>query len=182
MKIGIIIGSIRDGRKGGDVANWVHELASQRGDAEYEIIDLRQFDVPPLTAEVLPAMANRQYDDDRVTRWSQAIDACDGYVFVTPEYNHGVPGAFKNAVDSLGPEFVGKAVGFVSYGADAGVRAVEQWRGVIANFQMVDVRGQVSLGTFTEFGDNGLQPLDRRPGELATLLDQLTDLTGRLRG
>ena len=182
MKIGIIIGSIRDGRKGGDVANWVHELASQRGDAEYEIIDLRQFDVPPLTAEVLPAMADRQYDDDRVTRWSQAIDACDGYVFVTPEYNHGVPGAFKNAIDSLGPELIGKTVGFVSYGADNGVRAVEQWRGVIANFQMVDVRGQVSLGLFTDFGADGLQPQDRRPAELATLLDQLTDLTGRLRG
>ena len=60
-----------------------------------------------------------------------------GFVSDTPEYNHGVPGAFKNAVDSLGPEWVGKAVGFVSYGADGGVRCVEHWRAIVASFQMV---------------------------------------------
>ena len=180
MKIGIIIGSIRDGRKGGDVANWVHELASQRGDAEYEIIDLRQFDVPPLTAEVLPAMADRQYDDDRVTRWSQAIDACDGYVFVTPEYNHGVPGALKNAVDTLASEWTGKTVAFVSYGADGGVRATEQWRQILANFNMYDIRTAVAMNIFTEFSEDGqFRPLDRRAGEIDKLLTDLVATTRR---
>ena len=167
MKIGIIIGSIREGRKAEAVARWVLEGAQARGDADYELIDLKAFDVPLLTSAAVPGAAKRQYDDERVTRWSQAIDACDGFVFVTPEYNHSVPGAFKNAFDSLGGEWIGKAVGFVSYGADGGVRAVEHWRTSVANFQMVGVRAQVALGLFTDFGDDGLAPLDRRPAELA---------------
>ncbi len=181
MKIGIIIGSIRQGRVGEGVAHWVQAQAADR-DADYELIDLKSFDVPLLTAQTLPGMANRQYESEQVTRWSQAIDGCDGYVFVTPEYNHGVPGAFKNAVDSLGPEWMGKAVGLVSYGADSGVRSVEQWRQIVANFQMVDVRQQVSMSLFAEFDKGQFAPEPRRAKELATLFDQLEAMTGKLRG
>ena len=177
MKIGIIVGSIREACNGDTVGQWVAAAAKRRSDAQFELLDLKSFEVPLLTAATLPAMANKQYDSPSVTRWSQAVDACDGFVFVTAEYNHGVPGAFKNAVDSLGPEWTGKTVAFVSYGADGGVRAVEQWRQIIVNFQMLDVRAQVSLSLFTEFGPDGLTPLDRRDGELTTLLDQLIALT-----
>lgn len=180
MTIGIIIGSIRNGRAGAAVAEWVAEQLTRRDATQFEVIDLKDFDVPLLTAPVPPAAANRQYDSENVRRWSRAIDACDSFVFVTPEYNHGVPGAFKNAVDSLGPEWTGKAVGFVAYGADGGVRAVEQWRQIVANFQMFDVRAQVSLSLFQEFGDDGFTPQERRAGELDTLLDQLISLTARL--
>ena len=180
MTIGIIIGSIREGRAGAAVAQWVAERAARRDATQFAVIDLKEFDVPLLTAPVPPAAANRQYDSENVRRWSQAIDACEGFVFVTPEYNHGVPGALKNAVDSLGPEWSGKAVGFVSYGADGGVRAVEQWRQIVANFQMFDVRAQVALSLFQEFGDDGFTPQERRAGELDTLLDQLISLTARL--
>lgn len=179
MKIGIIVGSVRSVRKGEDVAQWVLQAAAGRSDADFEIIDLRSFDVPVLTAATLPAVANRQYDSPQVTAWGRAVDACDGFVFVTPEYNHGVPGAFKNAVDSLGPEWVGKTVAFVSYGADGGVRAVEHWRAVVANFYMVDVRGHVALSVFTDFGEAGFAPLDRRAGEVAAMLDQLVAETAR---
>lgn len=180
MTIGIIIGSIREGRAGAAVAEWVSAQAARRDATEFDIIDLKEFDVPLLTAPVPPGAANRQYDSENVRRWSRAIDACEGFVFVTPEYNHGVPGALKNAVDSLGPEWSGKAVGFVSYGADGGVRAVEQWRQILANFQMFDVRAQVALSLFQEFGDDGFTPQERRAGELDTLLDQLISLTARL--
>ena len=118
MKIGVVLGSIRDTRKGELVAQWVLDQSSARDDAEFELIDLASFDVPLLTSATLPAQANRSYDNEQVTAWSKAIDACDAYVFVTPEYNHGVPGGFKNAVDSLGPEWQSKPVGLVSYGAD----------------------------------------------------------------
>lgn len=181
MKIGIIVGSVREERKGDDVGRWVLETARQRDDAAYELIDLRDFDVPLLTTGTLPMQANREYESEEVTRWSRAVDACDGYVFVTAEYNHGLPGAFKNAVDSLGPEWVGKTVAFVSYGADGGVRSVEHWRPVLANFQMLDVRQQVALSTFDDFEESGaFTPAERREGELKVLLDQLTTLTGRL--
>lgn len=182
MTIGIIIGSVRDGqRKGELVAAWVAEQAAGRA-VDYQLIDLKSFDVPVFTGETLPMMAGKSYGSTQVQAWSAAVDACDAFVFVTPEYNHGVPGGFKNAVDSLGPEWVAKAVGFVSYGADGGVRAVEQWRQVIANFQMVDVRQQVALGMFTDFGPDGLALQERRDGELGALFDQVEQLSAKLRG
>lgn len=180
MKLGIIIGSIRDGRKGATVARWVADNAAGIEGADFEVIDLKSYDVPLLTSATVPAAADRDYDSPQVTAWSRAIDACDGFVFVTPEYNHGVPGAFKNAVDVLGPEWTGKTVGFVSYGADGGVRAVEQWRQILVNFQMIDVRSAVALSVFTEFGEDGLQLQDRRSEEIKGLLEQLVELTRRV--
>lgn len=181
-RIGIVVGSVREVRRADVVARWVHEVGSTRGDAAYELLDLRSFDVPLLTAATSPMRAGRRYDSPHVTAWGEAVDACDGFVFVTPEYNHGVPGAFKNAVDSLGPEWVGKTVGFVSYGADGGVRCVEQWRAIVANFQMVDVRQQVALSAFHDFDEAGRLTLqDRRAAELEMLLDQLVTLTAKVR-
>lgn len=178
-RIGIVIGSIRRGRKGAAVGAWVERVAAAREDARFSVLDVASYDLPLLTEETLPAAADRQYESERVRRWSRAVDSCDAYVFVTPEYNHGVPGAFKNAVDCLAPEWTGKPVGFVSYGSESGVRAVEQWRQIVANFEMVDVRAQVSMSTFAEFGDGGaFTPAERREGELGRLLDQLL---GRVR-
>lgn len=180
VKIGIVIGSIREGRKGELVAKWVEQAFTAREGVEAEILDLKDFQVPLLTSATVPAAANRNYDSPEVTRWSQAVDSCDGFVFVTPEYNHGVPGPFKNAIDSIGPEWTGKTVAFVAYGADGGVRAVEHWRQIVVNFQMVDVRAQVSLSLFADFDQQGFAPQARRDGEIATLVDQLVDLTNRL--
>lgn len=179
MKIGIIVGSVRRERAADAVVGWVREQADRRDDAEFEVIDLREFDLPVFDSPTLPAMAEKQYESPAVTRWSRAVDGCDGFVFITPEYNHGVPGGFKNAFDSLGPEWQDKTVGFVSYGAEGGVRSVEQWRQIVANFSMHDVRQQVSLSLFGEFGDDGLQLADRRTEELGTLFDQLVAATAR---
>nr|NLD40228.1 NAD(P)H-dependent oxidoreductase [Actinomycetales bacterium] len=210
MKIGIILGSIRNGRRTESVAHWVYQAAQKRvadarnGDGDgaadrasvvvdtsggegdsladvvsYELLDLAAFDVPLLTSSTVPGSAKRQYEDERVTAWSRAIDACEGFIFVTPEYNHGVPGALKNAVDSLGPEWFGKAVAFVSHGADGGVRAVENWRVILANMSMVDVRNVVSLGQFADWSDGGFTPLERRAKELKTVFQDLEAATRR---
>ncbi|TWS26411.1 NAD(P)H-dependent oxidoreductase [Tsukamurella sputi] len=180
MKIGIILGSIRDGRKSEQVGTWVAEATQAREGVEVTVLDLKEFDVPLLTSATVPGAANRQYDNAAVTAWGQAVDAQDGFIFVTPEYNHSIPGAFKNAFDSIGPEWAGKTVGFVAYGADGGVRAVEHWRQITANFSMVDARAQVSLGLFTDFdGEGAFTPLERRAGELSGLLDELTAATAR---
>lgn len=182
MKIGIIIGSVRESRAGEAVGQWVLDAAKKREGADYELVDLRSFNVPLLTSATVPMAANGQYDSAEVQAWSAAIDSYDGFVFVTAEYNHGIPGAFKNAIDSLGMEWFGKTVAFVSYGADSGVRAVEQWRAVLANFDMVDIRPQVSLSLFTDFAEDGLAPLDRRPQELDGMLDKLESITRTVRG
>lgn len=178
MKIGIVIGSIREGRLGENVGRWVESALAERPDVEAEVIDLKSFDVPLFTSSTVPMAAQREYESPNVRAWGAAIDKCDAFVFVTAEYNHSVPGGFKNAVDSLGPEWVDKAVGFVSYGADNGVRAVEHWRQIVANFHMIAVRGQVSLSLFTEFDQSGELALeDRRAGELAAMIDQIVDKT-----
>ena len=185
MKIAVIVGSTRPGRKGSTVGRWVHDHALQRDDApwkvEFDLLALEDFDLPLLEEPTVPAAADREYETPQTRRWSETIEGYDGFVFVTPEYNHGVPAALKNAVDVLGPEWAHKAVAFVSYGADGGVRAVEQWRTILANVMMSDVRAQVSLLVFEDWHEGDFRPLDRREGELDTVLDQLVEMTEAVR-
>jgi NAD(P)H-dependent FMN reductase len=185
MRIAIIVGSTRPGRKGSFVGRWVHEQALQREDVSWKVgvdlVELEDFDLPLLQEPTVPAAADREYETPQTQRWSETVDQYDGFVFVTPEYNHGVPAALKNAVDVLGPEWAHKAVAFVSYGANGGVRAVEQWRAILANLMVADVRAQVALMVFDDWKDGDFRPLPRREEELATMLDQLVEMTEAVR-
>ncbi len=178
MKIGIVLGSTRPGRLGTGVAEWVAKHAIGRESADYEILDVAEFDLDLLGEPVVPGAANRQYENPKTSRWSEVVDGVDGFVFVTPEYNHSVPAAMKNAFDVLGPEWQKKSIGFVAYGADGGVRAVEHWRSITANMSMPAARNQVSLSLFTDFGERGFVPLERREAELSSLLDEVEQLAG----
>src|SRR5438094_4954128 len=149
LRIAIIIGSTRPGRKAEAVAKWVYEIAQKRTDAEFEIVDIKDFDLPLLDEPVSPIMG--QYTHQHTKIWSAKIASFDAYVFVTPEYNHGTSGALKNAIDFLYHEWVNKAAGFVSYGGAAGARAAEQLRLVLAEVQIATVRNQVLLSLFTDF-------------------------------
>lgn len=111
------------GRHGRAVADGVFDLAAQRKDAKFEVVDLAGVDLPHLD-EQLPASAG-QYAGVHTRRWAATIDRFDGFLFVTPEYNHSVPGVLKDAIDFLYAEWNDKAAGFVSYGVQQGVRAVE---------------------------------------------------------
>lgn len=173
--IGVFLGSVRTGRIGEHIGAWVMDAAAER-DADYRLLDLADFDVPHLIAEVVPGAANKQYDDPAVTAWSKAVDACDGFVFVTPEYNHSIPGTMKNAFDSLFGEWAGKPVVFVGYGADGGVRAVEHWRQIVANLSMTDIRNQVALNIFGEDVDDGeLAPREHKQAALTRALSDLEE-------
>jgi NAD(P)H-dependent FMN reductase len=99
LKIAIIVGSTRPGRKGEAVAKWAYEIARKRTDAEFALLDLATFNLP-LLDEPLPATSG-SYSHPHTGTWSAAIASFDGYVFVTPEYNHGTSGALKNAIDYL---------------------------------------------------------------------------------
>ncbi|WP_435200471.1 NADPH-dependent FMN reductase [Janibacter sp. GS2] len=185
MKIAIILGSTRPGRFGEQVADWVVEQTQGRDDAEYELVDLKDYDLDLLGEATVPGAANRQYENPRTRRWSAKIDEFDGYVFVTAEYNHGVPAALKNAFDVLYPEWVHKGAALVSYGADGGVRSVEQWRTILANAQMHVVRGQVSFSTMLEVEEGSFTPFERRAKEMRNVFAQVTKLsaaTASLRG
>ena len=172
MRIGIIIGSVREGRIGVDVAEWLGERAAERW-ADYEVIDLKAFDLPVYSGAIIPAMADREYGEERINAWSRAIDGCEGYVFVTPEYNHGVPGALKNAFDCIFPEWWSKAVAFVSYGAASGFRVVEQWRPIVANANMFDIKPQLAFSTILHWRDGVFTPTDRHAVEATALFDGL---------
>ena len=173
MKIGIIVGSTRQNRAGRAVGEWVAARAEVRTEAEYELVDLADFNLPLLSSAVPPAALNKQYAEPEVQAWSQKIDEVDGFIFVTPEYNHSIPAAFKNAVDVIGPEWMKKAVAFVGYGADGGVRSVEQWRISLANFNVYDIRNALAINIFTEFGEDGFKPNERRAGEITDLFETL---------
>ncbi|AMO89012.1 NAD(P)H-dependent oxidoreductase [Corynebacterium simulans] len=175
-KIGIVLGSTRDDRAGEAIANWVGDLAKGRNTGvEYEVIDLKAFNVPIMTTSVIPMAANKSYDDANVQAWSDAIDSCDGYVFVTPEYNHSVPGPFKNAFDSLGAEWVNKSIAFVGYSFSGGIRAVEAWRLAVANFSMKQLRTQVEVNLITDMNEGAFAPADFKIGLVDNMLAELED-------
>jgi NAD(P)H-dependent FMN reductase len=172
IKVGIILGSTRPGRVGEQVAKWVYEQAKQRADAEYELVDIGDYDLPLLDEPVPPSLG--KYEKEHTKRWSAKIASFDAFVFVTAEYNHGIPGALKNAIDFLYKEWNDKAAGFVAYGSTAGARAVEHLRGVMAELQIADVRQQVGFMLSTDFESyKTLQPKPHHAKQLATLLDQV---------
>src|SRR6266404_7567313 len=149
LRIAIIIGSTRPGRKGEAVAKWAYEIAQKRSDAKFELVDIEDFNLPLLDEPMPPIMG--QYTHDHTKKWSAKIASFDGYVFVTPEYNHATSGSLKNAIDFLYREWVNKAAGFVGYGGAAGVRAVESLRLVMGELQVATVKAQVGLSLFTDY-------------------------------
>jgi NAD(P)H-dependent FMN reductase len=171
-RIGIILGSTRPNRNGEQVAKWVFDLASRRDDAEFELIDLRDYPLPHLDEPLPPSLG--QYQNEHTKQWAATIASFDGFVIVTPEYNHGTSGVLKNAIDYLYAEWNNKAVGFVSYGSVGGARAAEHLRLVAGELQMADVRQQVTLSLITEFENYSVfKPGHYNLPALNTLLDQV---------
>ncbi|WBB68423.1 NAD(P)H-dependent oxidoreductase [Micromonospora sp. WMMD812] len=178
-RIGIILGSTRPGRNGEAVARWVHDIATKRVDAEYELVDIKDFNLPHLDEMAPPSLG--QYSQPHTLQWAEKIASYDGYVFVTPEYNHSTSGALKNAIDFLYAEWNNKAAGFVSYGSVGGTRAVEHLRLVMAELQVADVRAQVALSLFTDFENFSVfTPGAHQEGAVNTMLDQLAAWSGAL--
>jgi NAD(P)H-dependent FMN reductase len=180
LNIAIIVGSTRPGRKSEAVAQWVHDIAKRRTDATFELVDLKDFNLP-LLDEPLPAAVG-QYSQPHTKAWAAKIAEFDGFVFVTPEYNHGIPGALKNAIDFLFREWNHKAAGFVSYGVHAnGSRAVEQLRLVLAEVQVAGVRAQVLLSLFSDFENFSVfKPAARREAAVTAMLDEVLAWGGAL--
>jgi NAD(P)H-dependent FMN reductase len=171
-RIGIILGSTRPNRNGEQVARWVLTIAAQRTDAEFELVDLRDYPLPHLDEPLPPSMG--QYQNEHTRQWAEKIGSFDGFVLVTPEYNHGPSGVLKNAIDYLYAEWNNKAVGFVSYGAMGGALSAEHLRLVAGELQMADVREQVALSLMTEFENFSVfRPGDYSLTKLNALLDQV---------
>src|SRR2546423_542879 len=180
LRIAIIIGSTRPGRNGEAVAKWVYEIAQERTDAEFELVDIKSLNLPLLDESMPPIMG--QYSKPHTKAWAAKIGSFDGYVFVTPEYNHGISGALKNAIDFLFREWNDKATGFVSYGGAGGARAVEQLRLVLAEGEMATGRNQGPLSLFSDFENYNIFKPDA-PHEKAVneMVDQIIAWGGALK-
>ncbi|WP_404362575.1 NADPH-dependent FMN reductase [Corallococcus coralloides] len=180
IKVAIVVGSTRPGRKADKVAAWVHDLAKKRGDAAYDIVDIQDFHLPLLDEPTPPSSG--KYTQEHTQKWSAAVAAYDAYVFVTPEYNHGPSGALKNALDFVYREWNNKAAGFVGYGSAGGVRAVEQLRLVAAELQMATVRAQVQLFLSTDFEHYTVfKPDPAKEKQVNAMLEQLVSWGTALR-
>lgn len=180
LKIAIIVGSTRPGRNGAAVAQWTHEIARRRSDAQFELVDIKDYNLPLLDEPVPPSMG--QYSQPHTKRWAAKVATFDGFVFVTPEYNHATSGALKNALDFLFKEWGNKAAGFVSYGSASGVRAVENLRLVLAELQVATVRLHVGLSLFADFENFSVfKPHARHEKNVNEMLDQVIAWSGALK-
>lgn len=174
LTIGIIVGSTRPGRKADAVAKWVLEIAQRRAtpDVAYELVDLADHRLPLLDEPLPPARG--QYEKEHTKAWSAVIDRLDGFVFVTPEYNHSTSGALKNAIDFLYREWNDKAAGFVGYGSAGGTRAVEHLRLIMGELRVADVRAQVALTLSADFESYTVfRPAAGRDKSVEAMLDQV---------
>jgi NAD(P)H-dependent FMN reductase len=174
-RLTIIIGSTRPGRAGLPIATWFADRARSHGAFDVDLVDLAELDLPLLDEPNHPRL--RRYTQQHTKDWSATVDAGDAFVIVTPEYNHSYPAPLKAVIDAHFREWLGKPVGFVSYGGlSGGLRAVEHLRPVFAELHAVTVRDTVSFhGGRSCFGPDGL-PLDLAGPAAAAhlLLDRLT--------
>ncbi|WP_290830540.1 NADPH-dependent FMN reductase [Exiguobacterium sp.] len=174
LNIGIILGSTREGRLSPQVGNWVKELADNRGDANYTIIDIADYK--------LPLLGEKDGDASGAAAWSEAIAAQDGFVFIVQEYNHSISASLKNALDYLRVEWNNKAAGIVSYGSVGGARAAEHLRGILGELLIADVRVHPALSLFTDF-ENGavLKAAPVQADSVNQMLDQVIPWAGALK-
>ncbi|WP_112874117.1 NADPH-dependent FMN reductase [Paracoccus endophyticus] len=143
-RIAIIIGSTRQARFADKPAAWLLEQASKREDMTFELVDLRNFDLPLFDEVASNAWVPSQ--DPRAVAWQNTIGTFDGYVFVTAEYNHSITGALKNALDQAYTEWARKPAAAMGYGGVGAARAIEHLRGIVVELQMVPLRNAVHLG------------------------------------
>ena len=143
-RLGIIIGTTREGRFGDKPAKWIQDIATGRPDLEVEIVDLRDYPLPFFNEPASPLWAAPKNEIAR--RWARKVAELDGFIFVTAEYNHGIPAVLKNALDYAYKEFNRKPAAYVGYGGVGGARAVEQLRMVNIELQMAPTRSAVHIG------------------------------------
>ncbi|MCR2802749.1 NADPH-dependent FMN reductase [Paenibacillus soyae] len=172
LKIGIILGSTRQGRMSPQVGEWVQSVANKRGDAEYEIVDIADYKLP---------MFGETDASEQAAAWNAKLASLDGFVFIVQEYNHSITAALKNALDYAREAWNDKAAGIVSYGSVGGARAAEHLRGILGELSVADVRVHPALSIFTDFKDGVFQPADLHLTNVNGMLDQVLAWSGALK-
>lgn len=174
LNIGIILGSTRQGRVSPQVGDWVKEIADKRGDANYEIVDIADYN--------LPFLGTTDGSEPGIAAWNEKLANLDGFVFIVQEYNHSITGVLKNALDFAREAWNNKAAGIVSYGSTGGARAAEHLRGIMGELMIADVRVHPTLSLFTDF-ENGtvFKPAELHLDNVNAMLDQVNAWSGALK-
>ncbi|MCM3784809.1 NAD(P)H-dependent oxidoreductase [Neobacillus mesonae] len=174
LNIGIILGSTREGRVSPQVGEWVKGIAEKRGDANYEIVDIADYN--------LPFLGTTDGSEPGIAAWNEKLASLDGFVFIVQEYNHSITGALKNAIDFARDAWNNKAAGIVSYGSTGGARAAEHLRGILGELLVADVRVHPTLSLFTDF-ENGtvFKPQELHLTNVNAMLDQVVAWSGALK-
>lgn len=173
LNIGIIIGSTREGRIGDQVGQWVYEHAQRMSSHHFTLLDIKDFNLPFLGSAG---------SESAIKVWNEAVHKCDGFIFITPEYNHSFPASLKNAVDVLKESWHDKAAAIISYGSMGGARAAEHLKLVLGELRVADVRTQVLFSLFDDF--EKMLVFRPRPLHLPTfeiLLEQLISWSDALK-
>ncbi|RQX01796.1 NADPH-dependent FMN reductase [Micromonospora inaquosa] len=176
LRLAIIVGSVREGRFGPIVANWITEQAQQHGTFKVHLVDLAEVDLPLVLGPEPPAIATTDTRPAAMAELTAALNDADAFIIVTPEYNHSFPASIKALIDWHYTEWRAKPIGFVSYGAmSGGLRAVEQLRLIFAEMHSVTVRNCVSFANYWELFQEDGTLADPEPAQLAArdLLNQL---------
>ncbi|WP_062050786.1 NADPH-dependent FMN reductase [Bacillus sp. JCM 19034] len=174
LNIGIILGSTRQGRLSPQVGNWVKEVAEKRGDANYEVVDIADYN--------LPFLGTTDGTEPGIAAWNEKLDSLDGFVFIVQEYNHSITGALKNAIDFAREAWNNKSAGIVSYGSTGGARAAEHLRGILGELLVADVRVHPTLSLFTDFENfDTFKPAELHLTNVNEMLDQVIAWGGALK-
>ncbi len=172
--IKVILGSIRTGRAGKKIADWVIKASKEyKGDIDFELIDLKEINLPFLDEPASP-MSSDNYVHQHTIKWSNIIKDSDGFIFVTPEYNHGYSPVLKNAIDFLYKEWQGKSVGFVGYGGSGARDSIRQLKEVVTFIGMKPIEEQIGIGHIWEsIDENGNVKSEYIRGDIHNLFKQL---------
>ena len=174
LNIGIILGSTRVGRVSPQVGDWVKEIAEKRGDANYEVVDIADYN--------LPFLGTTDGTEPGIAAWNKKIANLDGFVFIVQEYNHSITGSLKNALDLAREPWNNKAAGIVSYGSTGGARAAEHLRGILGELLIADVRVHPTLSLFTDFENYTIfKPAELHLNNVNAMLDQVISWSGALK-
>jgi NAD(P)H-dependent FMN reductase len=178
-RIMIIVASVRPGRIGLPIAEWVRERVEASGH-EVDFADLAEVGLPFLDESVHPA--KKQYEKPHTLAWSERVESAEAFVLVTPEYNHSFSPALKNALDFLFHEWSRKPVAFVSYGGvSGGLRGVTALEPVLLSLGMVRTMGDVIIpGASRQLEDGALVPDESRERAMQSVIAELATLAGPL--
>ncbi len=173
----IVNGSVREGRTGGAIGEWVKAAAEEDGRFSVDYADLAEVQLPLMDEPNHPRM--RKYQRDHTKAWSERVDAADAVILLTPEYNHSYAAPIKNALDYLNSEWTRKPVATVSWGGNSGgTRAAAALKPVLACLAMVPTKGAIEINfPWGQIGEDGqFAPNEQQSSVLGLIFDELVTM------